>query len=126
MRLLDFDYKSRKSIADTAEMIKQQTKEDNALHSFSTTMKKVSLGFSFITMDAEANIESLYRQVFSFAVMKKYVTKCEEWVGLGWDKNSEQAIDVAVFLSFDWKEDSVTAELAKDNLKPGEMLDIGN
>ena len=126
VRLLDFDYKSRKSIADTAEMIKQQTREDNALHSFSTTMKKVSLGFSFITMDAEANIESLYRQVFSFAVMKKYVTKCKEWVGLGWDKNSKRAVDLAVFLSFDWEEDSVMAELAKDNLKPGEMLDIGN
>ena len=126
VRLLDFDYKSREQFADTAEMIKQQTVEDNTLRSFSTTMKEASLGFSFITMDAEANIETLYQQVFSFAAMKKYVTKCKEWVGLGWDKNSKQAVDVAVFLSFEWQEDSVIAQMAEDNLKPGEMLDIGN
>jgi hypothetical protein len=126
VRLFDFDYESRALFADTAEMIKQQTRKDKALHSFSTTMKRVSLGFSFIAMDAEANIEKLYRQVFSFAVMKKYVTKCKEWVGLGWDSSSKQVVDVAVFLSFDWQEDSVIAQMAEDNLKPGEMLDIGN
>jgi hypothetical protein len=83
VRLFDFDHDGRELFGDTAEKIKQQTRNDNALHSFSTTMKEVSLGFSFVTMNAEGNIENLYRQVFSFAVMKKYVTKCKEWVGLG-------------------------------------------
>ena len=45
---------------------------------------------------------------------------------MGWDSNSKQVVDVAVFLSFDWQEDSVIAQMAKDSLKPGEMLDIGN
>jgi hypothetical protein len=76
-------------------------------------------------MNAKGNIEELYRQVFSFAVTKKYITKCKEWVGLGWDSNSKQIVDVAVFLSFDWQEDPVIAQIAKDNLKPGEMIDIG-
>jgi len=55
-------------------------------------------------------------------VMKKYVTKCKKWVGLGWDKNSKKAVDIAVFLSYDWQEDLVIAQIAKDNLKPGGML----
>jgi len=126
IRLFYFDYAGRQLFADTAEKIKQKTRNDNALSSFSTTMKEVSLGFSFIAMNAEGNIENLYRQVFSFTVMKKYVIKCKEWVGLGWDSNSTQAVDVAVFLSFDWQEDPVIAQMAKDNLKPGEILDIGN
>jgi len=122
VRLLEFDYKGRQLFVETAEKIKQQAINDNALHSLSTTMKEASLGFSFVTMNAEGNIENLYRQVFSFAVTKKYVTKCKEWVGLGWDSNSKQVVDVAVFLSFDWQEDPVIAQIAKDNLKQGEML----
>jgi len=122
VRLLDFDHEGREVFVDTAEKIKQQTRNDNDLHSFSTTMKEVSLGFSFITMNAEGNFENLYRQVFSFSVIKKYVTKCKEWVGLGWDKNSKKTVDIAVFLSYDWQEDPVIAQIAKDNLKPGEML----
>jgi hypothetical protein len=126
VRLLEFDYKGRQLFVDTAEKIKQQTRGDNVLHSLSTTMKEVSLGFSFVSTNAGGNIEELYRQVFSFAVTKKYVTKCKEWVGLGWDSNSKKAVDIAVFLSFDWKEDPVIAKIAKDNLKPGEMIDVGN
>ena len=126
VRLLEFDYKGRELFVDAAEKIKQQTRNDNVLHSLSETMKEVSLGFSFVSMNAGGNIEELYRQVFSFAVTKKYVTKCKEWVGLGWDSNSQQTVDVAVFLSFEWQEDPVIAQIAKDNLKPGEMIDIGN
>lgn len=126
VRLLEFDYKGRQLFVDAAEKIKQQTRDDNVLHSLSTTMKEVSLGFSFVSMNAGGNIEELYRQVFSFAVTKKYVTKCKEWVGLGWDSNSKQDVDIAVFLSFDWQEDHVIAQIAKNNLKPGEMIDFGN
>ena len=126
VRLLELDYKGRQLFVDTAEKIKQQTRDDNVIHSLSTTMKEVSLGFSFISMNVEGNIEELYRQVFSFAATKKYVTKCKEWVGLGWDSNSKQTVDVAVFLSFDWQEDPVIAQIAKDNLKLGEMIDVGN
>lgn len=126
VRLLDFDSEGRVLFIDTAEKIKQQTKNDNGLHSFSTTMKEVGLGFSFVSMDTNGNLEELFRQAFSFSVTKKYVTKSKEWVGLGWDKNSEKIVDVAVFLSYEWQEDPIIAQIAKDNLKPGEIIDIGN
>lgn len=105
----------------TVEKIKEQTSSDGLLHTLSMGKEDQSVGFSFTTMIVD-NLEELYRQVFTFSVMKKYVTKCKEWVGLGWNKNSDKTVDVAVFLSFDWQEDSVIAKLAADNLKPGEML----
>lgn len=122
VRVLNFDHEGRELLIDTTEKVKQQTRDDNGLHSFSITMKEVSLGFSFVSMNANGDLKELFRQVFTFAALKKYVTKCKEWVGLGWDRNSKKIVDVAVFLSYEWQEDSVIAKLAEDNLKQGEML----
>lgn len=123
VRLLDYDYALKESIMNAVEKIKEQTMSDGLLHTMSTAKEDQSIGFSFTTMVAP-NLEELYRQVFSFSIMKKYVTKSKEWVGLGWDKNSSKLVDIAVFLSFDWQEDYVIAKLAAEKLKPGEMLKI--
>lgn len=121
VRLLDCDYRLKEAIVQAAEKIKAQTKSDGLLHTLSMAKEDQSVGFSLTTMSV-GGLDELYRQVFTFSVMKKYVTKCKEWVGLGWDKNSGKTVDVAVFLSFDWREDPVIAKLAAENLKPGEML----
>lgn len=121
VQLLDCDYRLKEAVVQTVEKIKEQTSSDGLLHTLFMGKEDQSVGFSFTTMIVD-NLEELYRQVFTFSVMKKYVTKCKEWVGLGWNKNSDKTVDVAVFLSFDWQEDSVIAKLAADNLKPGEML----
>ncbi len=75
--ITNFDYEGRELFADTSEKIKQETRSDNGLHSFSTVMKNSSLGFSVISMNANGDLEELFRQVFSFAALKKYVTKCK-------------------------------------------------
>ncbi|MCD6283853.1 hypothetical protein J7J12_01195 [bacterium] len=124
MRLLDLSYQGREMFVNAAEQVKEKTTKNDGLHSFSTVINNNNLGLSFIAMNANNNIETLFKQVFSFAVMKKYTTKCKEWVGFGWDKNSKNLIDVAVFLSFDWREDPEIARIAKENLKPGQMIDI--
>lgn len=124
VRLLGLDHKTREFLVNVVDMTKAKTRADNNLHTFSTVMKNSSLGFSFISMNAQGDIEDLFRRVYSFAVMKKYVTKCKEWVGLGWDSNSNNIIDVAVFLSFDWQDDPEMAKLAKENLKPVEMISV--
>lgn len=125
VRLLELDHKGRQTFINAAEKIKQQTLDDNILHSVSTTLEGIGLGLSFITMNSGGDTEELYRQVFSFAVTKKYVTKCKEWVGLGWDSSQEHIVDVALFLSFEWHEDPVIAQIAHGNLKPGELFDGG-
>lgn len=126
VRLLDLNYESRRLLVVTAEKIKQQTREDGQLHSFSTVVGSSGLGLSLISMHASGDVEELYRQVFCFSVLKKHVTKCREWVGLGWDANGGQAVNVCVFLSFDWQEDAVLAKMARDNLRPGQKLSDEN
>jgi len=124
VRLLDLGYQGRELFVNAAEQSKEKTISDGDLHSFSTVINNNSLGLSFISMDANGDIEKLFRQVFSFAAMKKYATKCKEWVGFGWNKNSNKLIDAAIFLSFDWQEDPELAKIAKENLKQGEMISV--
>ncbi|MBI4596136.1 MAG: hypothetical protein HY730_07130, partial [Candidatus Tectomicrobia bacterium] len=126
VRLFNLDYKTRELFVNAVDRTKEKTRGDNGLHSFSTVMENNSLGFSFISLNTNGDLEELFKQVLIFATLKKYVTKCKEWVGLGWDSNGKQVVDVAIFLSFDWQEDPAIAQIAKDNLKPGEMINIGN
>lgn len=126
IRLLDISYQERERIVCTAEQTKEKTKSGGGRHSFSTVLNNNALGFSFISMDSNNDLDDLFKEVYSFAVMKKYTTKCREWVGLGWDKNSNNVLDVAVFLSFDWQEDTELAKIAKDNLKRGEIVSFEN
>ncbi len=123
MRLLDLGYQGREIFVSAAEQVREKSIEDSGLHSFSSVMNNNNLGLSFIAMNAN-NLEILFKQVFSFAVIKKYTTKCKEWVCFGWDKNSKRLIDVAVFLSFDWQEDPELSKIAKENLKQGQIVDI--
>lgn len=124
MRILDLDYQARELFVGASEQTKEKTRNDDELHSFSTVMNNSDIGISFISMNANGKIDELYKQVFSFAVMKKYMTKSREWVCFGWDKNSKQELDIAVFLSFDWHEDPELARIAKENMKTGQMIDI--
>lgn len=124
IRLLELGYQGKEMFINAAEQAKERAVKDNGLHSFSTVINNNSLGLSFIAMNANGNLEKLFKQVFPFAVMKKYTTRCKEWVGFGWDKNSKKLIDVAVFLSFDWQEDPEIDKIAKGNLKPGQMVNI--
>lgn len=124
IRLLELGYQGRELFVNAAEQSKEKTLSDNNLHSFSTVLNNNNLGFSFISMNAGGDLDKLFKQSFSFAAMKKYATQCKEWVSFGWDKNSKNMLDVAVFLSFDWQEDPELARIAKENLKQGEMISV--
>jgi hypothetical protein len=126
VRLLELNHEGRQLFIDASKKIKQQAIDDDGLHSISVALEEIGLGLSFVTMNSRGDTEELYRQVFSFAVTKKYVTKCKEWVGLGWDNSAERVVDVAVFLSYDWFEDPVIAKIAEENLKPGERVSLGD
>jgi len=126
VRLLDLSYQGRELFVSATEQIKEKSKNDGDLHGFFTVLNNNVLGFSFISMDANNDLEKLFMQVFSYAAIKKYTTKCKEWVGLGWDKNSKDVLNIAVFLSFDWQEDHELAKIAKENLKRGEIVSFEN
>ncbi|MFZ3059118.1 MAG: hypothetical protein WA102_05190 [Candidatus Methanoperedens sp.] len=122
VRLLDLSYQSRELFVSATEQTKEKSKNDGGIHSCFMVLNNNVLGFSFISMDANNDLEKLFRQVFSYAAIKKYTTKCKEWVGLGWDKNSKEVLDVAVFLSFDWQEDHELAKIAKEKVKREQIV----
>lgn len=117
VRLLDLSYQDRELFVSATEQTKEKSKNDGGIHSCFMVLNNNILGFSFISMDANNDLEKLFRQVFCYVEIKKYTTKCKEWVGLGWDKNSKKVLDVAVFFSFDWQEDHELAKIAKKNMK---------
>ena len=117
MRLLDLPYQDRDLFVNNAEQTKEKTKIDGRLYTFYVVMKNLSCGFSFTSMDAKGNIEELFRTVRNFAFMIKHRKKCKEWVALGWDANSENKVDVAVFISYDWFDDPVIDQISKKFLK---------
>ena len=122
--LLDLGYKGRELFINTVEKVKEKTTNDGKLHSATFILKDNTLGHTFIAMNAGGDIDKLYQQLYGFMVLKKYVTKCKECVGFGWDKNSKNMIDVAVFMSFEWKEDPEVDKMAKEYLKTGEMVSL--
>jgi hypothetical protein len=124
MRLLDLGYKGRENFVKSVESLKNKVRSGKELESFSFVLDEKPSGYCFIGMDTGNNQEKLYRQLYSFAVMKKYSTKCKEWVAFGWDKNSDRLVDLAIFLSFDWVEDEVVEKISKQFLKPGKMVDL--
>ncbi len=124
IRLLDLDYQGRKDFVNMAEQTKKKTKNDGKLHSFSMGVNK-SLGFSFVAMDADGDVEKLFEQIFSFTAREKHTAKCKEWVGFGWDRNSQKALDIAIFLSFEHFEDPELDKIVKENLKKGKIVDLG-
>lgn len=122
MRLLDLGYKGRENFIKSVESLKNKVKSGKKLESFSFVLDEKPLGYCFIGMDTGNDPEKLYKQLYSFAVMKKYSTKCKEWVAFGWDSNSNKLVDLVLFFSFDWVEDKVIEKISSQFLKPGKMV----
>jgi len=124
MKLLDLRYEGRQNFIKYVDTIKTKINKGNKIESFSFVLEKEPVGYCFIGMAEDTDLDKLYKQLFSFSVMKKYTTKCKDWVAFGWVKNSNKHINLAIYLSFDWKEDKKIEEISKQYLKTGEQIKI--
>jgi len=126
LALLDMSGPSRQKFLEMIEKTKDLTRRDDSGHSVSMGSSELSRGFSFITAVGEKTDEVVFEQAMSFAMLKKYSEKCNEWFGFGWHKDSDRIIDVAVSLKFPWEEDEQMKDFANRFLKPGERIDLRN
>jgi hypothetical protein len=124
LALLDMSGASRKRFVELLEKTKDSTRHDGKGHSVSMGSPEHSRGFSFITAVDTNTDEAVFEQAMPFALLKKYVEKCNEWFGFGWHKDSNRLIDVAISLKFPWKEDEQMGEFARRFLKPGKRIDV--
>jgi hypothetical protein len=103
LALLDLNGPSRKRFVEMLERTKKATRRDGSGHSFSMGSSEQSRGFSFITAIGEETDEAVFDQAMTFALLKKYAERCNEWFGFGWHKNSNRLVDVAISLKFHGK-----------------------
>jgi hypothetical protein len=120
--LLDLRWHARKQFMEMVTQVKESSRRDKALHSFSVVLKDGKRGLSFLSFDARANRTDLFRQAAAFAMMKKYQSRCDEWIGFGWDIASARAVDVAFFVSQPWTHDAEIERLAKEKLRRGHRV----
>jgi hypothetical protein len=101
---------------------KERSRQDRGLHSFGAVLKDGKCGHSFLCYDAAGAHLQLFDQTAAFAMLKKYQSKCDRWVGFGWDLTSTRTVDVAFFVSQQWFYDEQMEQLVRDKLRPGQRI----
>jgi hypothetical protein len=125
LALLDMGGAGRRKVVELIEKTKAATRLDGKGHSFSMGITTgQSRGFSFISAVGDRTDEAILDQAMGFAHLKKYAEKCEEWFGLGWHKDSDRVVDIAVTLKGPWVKDEEMEGLAARFLKPGIRVDL--
>jgi hypothetical protein len=113
MYLLDLDGPSRRSFVELVSAAKAKTATDGHIHSYSAGGAG-SAGWCFVAMDAGCDDQQLFDVLMPFMQLKKYVTRSRTWFGFGWDMGSDKVLDMALFLSSEWQEDTKMASMARE------------
>jgi hypothetical protein len=125
--LLDMGGPGRQKVVELLEKTKAATRLDGKGHSVSMGgAPGQSRGFSFVSAVGERTDEAIFDQAMSFACLKKYAEKYDEWFGLGWHKDSNRVVDIAVVVKGPWIKDEEMDGLAAQFLKPGIRIDPRN
>lgn len=102
MRLLDLNSATRQKFCELIQDTKSKIVADGKHHNFSMTTDSGSLGFTYIIADLP--MKELFKTLERYCIGKKMDLKKNEWVGLGKIKNSENEVDVAIYINFDCDE----------------------
>jgi hypothetical protein len=122
--LLDMSGPARSKLMEVIEATKTATRLDQKEHSVSMGGSEESRGWSFRSVVGREPKETAYKAAFSFATLKKYSEKADEWFGFGWHVGSQEPVDAAVMLKFPWEKDDLMEEAIKKYLKPGRRIDL--
>ncbi len=123
LALLDLSQMGRKQFMEMVAQTKERSLHDKKLHSFSAVLEGGKQGHSFLSFDSKADRDQLFRQVAAFAMLKKYASRCEHWIGFGWDIASGREVDVSFFISQEWIHDSQMDELVREKLSGSHRVD---
>ncbi|HXX16725.1 MAG TPA: hypothetical protein VEJ47_17625 [Candidatus Eremiobacteraceae bacterium] len=124
LSLLDLGAQGRMRFMELVGQTKELSRQDKSLHSFSAILRDGKCGHSFLSYDAAGDYMQLFSQTAAFAMLKKYQSKCDQWVGLGWDLTSARMVDVAFFVSQPWSYDERMEQLVREELRPGRRIEI--
>lgn len=102
MSLLDFNSATRQKICEMIQDAKDKMTADGKSHNFYMTASSGSSGLTY--MIADLPMEELFEAVQRHSFDKKMKHTKNEWVGLGKMKNSDNEVDVAIYVNFDCDE----------------------
>lgn len=101
--LLDWSGETRKNVVNQMFKIKEISKREGKTKSIATP--SVNFGISYIVLFS-ASTEELAERVATYARLRKYMTKCDSWLGIGSFAHSKNLVDFIVYYDDPWKVDT--------------------
>ncbi|MCJ7805654.1 SEC-C domain-containing protein [Patescibacteria group bacterium] len=119
-----FLYTLSSKTADTLikmmESAKTKALSDHGPHSMAMPLDHGKGGITYV-VEYERR-KGLHEHIMAYSVSRKYITKADEWLGLGSYAESPNIIDSVVYSNEPWHEDPKLQKLADVMIKPGQMI----
>jgi hypothetical protein len=112
MTLFDVSEDARRELLDGITEAKNRVRGNGKMQRVSAIMAGGELGVSFLTMDSSKDPANLARQLECYAVVQKYAERCPTWIALTADVASPRRVDLCMFLSGPWHQDTYLDRLA--------------
>ena len=114
-KILLLDFRQQEGLMKGIFKICDSKLKANKIKTVHIHNEKYEVGISYVLCNVEKDIEKIYQQVQSIAILYKYKFKCNSWVGLAKDEASSNLVDVAFYLSFPWIEDEMIERKVKEH-----------
>lgn len=99
--LFDWSVDTRKNLVNQFYYLKQSSIDDGITKSLATTFN-LDFGFSYLVINTTEYLE-LYNEILEYSLLRKYITKSDNWLGLGTYSYSSNLIDVLIYLDEPWE-----------------------
>jgi hypothetical protein len=112
MTLLNHSGNARRQLVEGIEEAKKRARAIGKMQRFSAITGGGEIGVSFIAMDSSEDPTNLARQLECYAVVQKYAERLPMWIALAADVASSRTVDLCMFLSGPWHQDTELDRLA--------------
>jgi hypothetical protein len=106
MTLLDSSGNAREQLLKGIAEAKNRVRANGKMQRFSAIRGGGELGVSFIAMDTSKDPANLARQLGCYAVIQKYAERCPMWIAMAADVARSRIVDLCMFLSGPWQQDT--------------------
>lgn len=106
--LFDLSYDDRDKIVEHMESLKDISRRERTMKSMAIASYP-HFGLSYIALDCW-NISELKHDVLTYAMLRKYRSKCNAWLGVGSFAASDNLVDVFVYSHEAWQFDAALEE----------------
>ena len=100
--------------------VKQSTIHDGKPHNMSMLMTSGDSGITFMGFSDTSALNGDRLQLVAQA--RKYKSRANEWLGLGWSSASDRLVDMIWYGNEPWQKDPELERLAQQSLKQGTMI----